>query len=124
MTDKEFRRLTREELVDIIYELQKTQEQLRAENEELKKQLADKELKMENAGSIAEAALALNGVFEAAQEAADQYLAQVRAANERTQSVCDRVIANAQRRAAEIVKQAQDEAARTAEEALCAPAQR
>ena len=124
MTDKEFRRLTREELVDIIYELQKTQEQLRAENEELKKQLADKKLKMENAGSIAEAALALNGVFEAAQEAADQYLAQVRAANERTQSVCDRVIANAQRRAAEIVKQAQDEAARTAEEALCAPAQR
>ena len=124
MTDKEFRRLTREELVDIIYELQKTQEQLRAENEELKKQLADKKLKMENAGSIAEAALALNGVFEAAQEAADQYLAQVRAANERTQSVCDRVIANAQPRAAEIVKQAQDEAARTAEEALCAPAQR
>lgn len=124
MTDKEFRRLTREELVEIIYELQKAQEQLRAENEELKKQLADKELKMESAGSIAEAALALNGVFEAAQEAADQYLSQVRAVNERTQSVCDRVIANAQRRAAEIVKQAQNEAAQVKEEALCAPAQR
>lgn len=108
MTDKEFRRLTREELVEIIYELQKAQAQLRAENEELKKQLADKELKMENAGSIAEAALALNGVFEAAQAAADQYLEQVRG----SQRLADRLVADAHRKANAIVQQAQQEADR------------
>ena len=37
-----------------------------------------REMDMENVGSIAEAALKLNGVFEAAQRAANQYLQSVR----------------------------------------------
>lgn len=37
-----------------------------------------REMDMENVGSIAEAALKLNGVFEAAQQAANQYLQSVR----------------------------------------------
>lgn len=64
-------------------------------------------MKLENAGSIAEAALALNGVFEAAQAAADQYLAQVHAANEQSQQLADRIVADAQRKATAIVQQAQ-----------------
>lgn len=63
-------------------------------------------MKLENAGSIAEAALALNGVFEAAQAAADQYLAQVHAANEQSQQLADRIVADAQRKATAIVQQA------------------
>ena len=51
-------------------ELQSLREQLRARDE----QLSDRQLRMEQCGSIAEAALVLNGVFEAAQKAADQYL--------------------------------------------------
>ena len=110
MTDQEFRRLTREDLIEIIYELQKSVQQLEAENEQLKARLSEKQLKIENAGSIAEAALALNGVFEAAQAAADQYLEQVQAANEKTQQLCDRLLADAQRKANAIVAQAQQEA--------------
>ena len=71
MTDKEFRRLSREELVEIIYELQRSESALREENDQLRAKLADRSLKMEKAGSLAEASLALNGVFEAAQAAAD-----------------------------------------------------
>ena len=71
MTDREFRRLTREDLLDIIYELQQKTQRLEQENETIRKQLSDRTVKLENAGSIAEAALALNGVFEAAQAAAD-----------------------------------------------------
>ena len=112
MTDQEFRRLTREDLIEIIYELQKNVQQLETENEQLKARLSEKQLKIENAGSIAEAALALNGVFEAAQAAADQYLEQVHAANEKTQQLCDRLIADAQRKANAIVQQAQQEADR------------
>ena len=61
MTDQELRRLTREDLLDIIYELQQKTQRLEQENETIRKQLADRTVKLENAGSIAEAALALNG---------------------------------------------------------------
>ena len=40
--------------------------------------LASKEIHIARAGAIAEAALMLNGVFDAAQKAADQYLENVR----------------------------------------------
>ena len=111
MTDRELRHLTREDLLDIIYELQQKTQRLEQENETIRKQLADRTVKLENAGSIAEAALALNGVFEAAQ-AADQYLAQVHAANEQSQQLADRIVADAQRKANAIVQQAQQEADR------------
>lgn len=110
MTDQELRRLTREDLLDIIYELQRRTQRLEQENETIRKQLEDRTVKLENAGSIAEAALAINGVFEAAQAAADQYLAQVHAANEQSQQLADRIVADAQRKANAIVQQAQREA--------------
>ena len=79
MTDKELRHLSRAELIDIIYELQKQNQAAAEEIEQLREALDEKELRLANAGSIAEAALSLNGVFEAAQAAADQYLLSVRA---------------------------------------------
>lgn len=45
---------------------------------EANRKLDDKILTIENAGSLAEAAMRLNGVFEAAQKAADQYLENIR----------------------------------------------
>ena len=78
MDDKEFRKLRREDLIEIIYQYQRREQRLTQENETLKSQLKDRNLQMEKAGSIAQAALALNGVFEAAQQAADQYLQSVR----------------------------------------------
>ena len=47
---------------------------------------------------------------EAAQAAADTYLAQTREANEKTQQLCDRLIADAQRKADAIVRAAQVQA--------------
>ena len=79
MTDRELRRLGRAELVDIIYELQSRNQQCEAEIEKLQKALDDKILKIASAGSIAEAALKLSGIFEAAPAAADQYLASLEA---------------------------------------------
>ena len=74
MTDKELRKLSRAELIDILFELQTQNENLTAENRELAAQLESRQLQITEAGSIAEAALRLNGVFEAAQAAADQYV--------------------------------------------------
>lgn len=74
MTDKELRKLTRIELLELLLEQSKEVERLQKELDHTKAALYDKQIMIENAGSIAEAALRLNGVFEAAQAAAEQYL--------------------------------------------------
>lgn len=78
MTDKELRRLGRTELLELLLEESRENERLRAQIKKLSEQLASREIKISNAGSIAEASLALNDVFQAAQNAAEQYLENVR----------------------------------------------
>ncbi|MCD8346691.1 MAG: hypothetical protein LUD16_01830, partial [Lachnospiraceae bacterium] len=82
MADKELRKMNRTELIEIIYALQQNEHSLRAENKELRRQLDDKLLRMKNAGSIAEAALSLNQVFEDADAAARQYVDSLRYVDE------------------------------------------
>jgi len=77
MTDKEFKRLSKGELIEIIYQMKVTETQLRAALEEANVKLEDRRLKLENAGSIAEAVVRLNGIFETAQKTADEYLEQI-----------------------------------------------
>ena len=78
MTDKEFKRLNRPQLIEIIYRLQLKLEELTEENERLSKELADKRLRIDNAGNIAQAALEIHHVMQAAQEAADHYLEEMK----------------------------------------------
>ena len=56
--------------------------QLEKELAEVKSQLEEKNLKIEHAGSLAEASLALTNIFEEAQKAADLYLENVRQQSE------------------------------------------
>lgn len=79
MAERELRRMNRMELIEIIYALKQHEEELERQNAKLRRQLADRTLRLEQVGSIAEAALSLNQVFEAAQAAADQYLESVKA---------------------------------------------
>ena len=78
MTNKEFKRLSRSQLIDIIYQLQVKQDELTAENEKLKKALADKRLRVRNAGNLAAAALEIHHVMQAAQDAAAHYVEELR----------------------------------------------
>lgn len=78
MTEKELRRLSRMDLLEMLLEQSRENERLQAELETVKKQLEDRRIMEQEAGSIAEAALRLNKVFEAAQQAADQYLENIR----------------------------------------------
>ena len=105
MTDKEFRRLSRPELIDIIFELQQQLEQHKSEIQQLKQAVEKKELDISNAGSLAEAVVSINGVMEAAQAAADQYILSVKAANENAEKTLAaakaeavRIVCDAQRR--------------------------
>ena len=74
MTEKDLKKLTRAELLEML--LIQSRENLRLQNEveRLEQALEDRQIKLSEAGSIAEAALQISGVFEAAQQAAEQYL--------------------------------------------------
>lgn len=78
MTDKTLRRLSRRELVEMLLAQSKEMERLRAELAQAEQQLKSRQILLSEAGSIAEASLRLNEVFESAQKAADQYLLNVK----------------------------------------------
>jgi hypothetical protein len=78
MTEKELRRLSRAQLLEMLLNETERNEALQKELDEANAQLADRKITAARAGSIAQAALQLNGVFEACQRAADQYIENIR----------------------------------------------
>ena len=124
MTDKELKRLGRAELIDIIFELQKQCDAYTEQNRELQEKLEKRELYLSEAGSIAEASLQINGVFEAAQAAADQYLQSIHAANKRVEEKLAEaekektsILQEATQKAKEIVTGAEQKAQKVKEDA-------
>ena len=77
MTDKELKKLTRGELLELMLEQSREIDRLQAELEETRAGLAERNLKIQNCGSIAEAAAEVNHLFRSAQRAADMYLLNV-----------------------------------------------
>ena len=61
---------------------------LREELEQAKKSLEKREIALNEAGSIAVAALQINGVFEAAQAASQQYIENIRSLSDRQAAIC------------------------------------
>ena len=78
MAKQELKRLSRADLLALLLEERRKNDELSAELDQVKEKLADKNLQIEQSGSLAEAALRLNRVFEAADAAAAQYLENVR----------------------------------------------
>ena len=78
MTDKTLRKMSRRELMEMLLEQSKEVERLCAELELAEQKLRSRQILLREAGSIAEASLRLNEVFESAQKAADQYLLNVK----------------------------------------------
>ena len=78
MTPKELRRLRRSDLMEMLLQLSRENLQLRQDLEDARQQLQEKHIIIEEAGSLADAVLRLNGIFEAAQAACDQYEENIR----------------------------------------------
>lgn len=97
MTDKELRKLKRSELLQMLIVQIEENERLKHLLEEQRHQLEDRQIAIEQAGSIAEAALMLNGVFEAAQSAAQQYLENVQRLSAEQDCICDQQVADAEK---------------------------
>ena len=103
MTDKEFKRLSRAQLIEIIYQLQLQIDKLNEEKQALENELEDKRLRLQSAGNIAEAALEINDCFRSAQNAAEQYLNEIKAIREETDTERQRILKEAKAEAEAIV---------------------
>ena len=117
MTDKEFKRLNRAQLIDIIYQFQMKVDTLTEQNQELERELADKRLRLNNAGNIADAALEINDCFRSAQNAAEQYLNEIKAIREETEAQRHRILSETQEQRERILSETQEERQRIIAEA-------
>ena len=74
MTEKELKKLSRIELLEMLIEQTEKSEELERKLAEAEAKLNDKNINILEMGSLAEACLKINKVFEAADAAAQQYL--------------------------------------------------
>ncbi len=102
MTDKELKKLRRADLLGMLLDASKEIAELSAQNLELVEKLKEKHIEINNAGSIAEAALKLNDVFEAADAAVAQYIDNFSDCNDRA----NKIITEAETKAETIEKEA------------------
>lgn len=98
MTERELKKLSKTDLLEILLDQSKENEELRNALEEANAKLADRTLQIDNAGSLAEASLKLNGVFEAAQAACLQYSENIKLLSFRQEQICSRMEAEANAR--------------------------
>ena len=92
MINKELKKLSRRELVDLIYQMKRNEEQLQEEIASLKNALEDKRIRLSEVGSIAEAATSITNVLTAAQAAADLYLNEIASMRADAELECARMI--------------------------------
>ena len=78
MNEKDFRKLKRLELYEIMLAQAEEIDDLRAQLAAAKKELENKRIDIQQSGSIAEASLKLTKVFEEAQKVADLYLSNIK----------------------------------------------
>ena len=74
MTEKELLKLKRSEMLEIMLAQSQEIDSLRRQLDEANAKLADREIRLSESGSIAEASLRLTNIFEEAQKAVDLYV--------------------------------------------------
>lgn len=94
--------MSRADLIEIIYQYRRKNDELVEDNKKLAKKLSDRIIILENSGSIAEAAMSLNGVFEAAQQAADDYISSLKTANRSVEERISEILSEAKTKAEEV----------------------
>jgi hypothetical protein len=85
MTEKELKKMSKRELMEILAEHLELEEALRKELKRTKAELKQVRIQIEESGTMAEACLRLSGIFEAADKAAKLYLDTIKAQSEQTE---------------------------------------
>lgn len=107
MNGKELKKLSRRELVEIIYQLKKNEQEMQEKMDAMQQEIEDKRMRLEKAGSIADAATSITELFATAQNSADIYLQEITAMKEDTAKECEQMIAEANQKVASILSQGQ-----------------
>ena len=89
MVEQDLRKLSRTDLLELLLKQSRELEQCRAELVAANQKLAEREIALSRAGSIAEASLLISGVFEAAEQACAQYKENIRNLSERQEAICE-----------------------------------
>lgn len=99
---KDLKRLSRTQLLELLLEQTKRVEQLEEDLADARQRLDQRKLQIQKAGNLAQAVLEINGVMEAAQKSAQQYLDNIVAMEAETQATCQRLIREAHEEATKI----------------------
>ena len=108
MNNKELEKLSRSDLLEILIKISEELNETKEKLSEVQEKLNEREIKIERAGSIAEAALNLNGVFEAAEAASQQYLENLQKQMDRQKVVCERLEKESMDMAAKMLTEAKE----------------
>lgn len=84
MSQSDLKKMNRKQLLELLLKQTERADQLQQQLEEAERKLNDKIKIEKESGSIAEAALKISGVFEAAENAAKLYLENIKLANEQS----------------------------------------
>ena len=110
---KDLKKLSRADLLELLVEMGRENDRLKAELSEAQAALEERDLKLQRSGSLAEAALALNGIFEAADAACSQYIENMRATyGADAPAEAFDALSAAEERARTIVSEAEEKAAK------------
>ena len=88
MTDRQLRKASRTDLLKYLLEEKKVNEALREQIEQMQLQLDSRRITVSQAGTLAEAALKLSGIFDAAESACQYYTENIRALSGRQEEIC------------------------------------
>jgi len=96
MKEKSLKRLSRAELLELLLEQTRQTELLQEKLQKAEELLNQKYLKVQQAGDLAHAVLAINNVMEAAQNAAQQYLENIAAMEAEAKARCEQMLRQAE----------------------------
>jgi hypothetical protein len=96
MTERDLKKLNRTDLLELLLQQSREMEQLQDELAQAKHQLSRRTIVLNEAGSIAEAALQLNGVFAAAENACAQYIESIQHLSGQQEEVCQQMLQETQ----------------------------
>lgn len=99
MTKKELGKLSRADLLQMLIDQSTELQNWQSRCAIAETALANRELKIQKAGSIAEAALQVNGIFDIAQASAQQYLDNIKLLSERQESISAQLELDSQEKA-------------------------
>ena len=88
MTDRQLRKASRVDLLKLLLEQKRENEALRQELEQMHQQLQQRQITIDQSGTLAEAALKLSGIFDAAESACQYYTENIRSLSGRQEEIC------------------------------------